>query len=937
MKKNLLFVLLCTCSLVLQAQTTFFDVDGIRYMIEDDHAVIARQDKELKGDFVIPPTVTYGNTEYSVTRLMSPDDSESGGGGAFQECEITSISLPASVTEIPNYTFKDCKQLSNVILNGAVTRIGDYAFSYCESLSTINLPDDVTEMGQGAFFFAGLTEFRIPAGLTELYYNVLDQTKIEYLEIPATINRLWGACFKTVETDENGQPFKRTIKMLQRDCRNIDCDAGAFGHMTEIANIDLQVPKGGKVVYQSYYPWSNMNSIIEYGEYTGDPLVLDQLIVTIDGIRYLLKDGKANIEIQPATLSGEVTIPDKVTYESVDYDVTTVMGAHEIESGGAFSYTQVTKVTLPSSIKTIGWQAFKNAQNLQEVVLNEGITEIVESAFAECPELTTINIPSTVTVLPGAIFSDCPKLKALTLPEGITKLDNNALYNSGIETLTIPSTCTSIGNYTLYLPNLKTLTMKVKEPTYISMTEGTTITSFIFGYMDQKGVRDYLSNVDLIVPLGCSEAYKVLSPWFYCKSITEEGVDPYQPKTNCVNIDGIYYVLNETINDQSETVRTATIACQNINLSGDIVIPEKVTLDSYDYDVTDIVAPGYEYDEMPAYHRTAGSAFQECQITSISLPATITSIPSGTFYGCQQLKSVTLHEGITTIGAGAFAHCTSLEEIYLPETINDMSGWYIFGECPNLKKVNIPTLVTTIGNGCFFNSGIETFIIPKNLTSIGESFFGEFDVSLKSIKICHDSYSEGSISFPEGIFTAVFNVSSMTLIVPEGTKESLYSQVYPWKNFGTIIEYTDQNDEHQYNAYRVEFEEEAEEETPAGARTRAPEESSAKVTVGFTPSGVAPELPTEIEKDGKKYSVTYKETLTTMPANDVVLKVALTLVAEKGDIDGDGELSVTDVVLLVNAVMNSSSIDDITQYDMDGDGDLSVTDVVLLVNLVMNN
>jgi hypothetical protein len=175
------------------------------------------------------------------------------------------------------------------------------------------------------------------------------------------------------------------------------------------------------------------------------------------------------------------------------------------------------------------------------------------------------------------------------------------------------------------------------------------------------------------------------------------------------------------------------------------------------------------------------------------------------------------------------------------------------------------------------------------------------------------------------------------LIVPEGTKASLYSQVYPWKDFENIIEYSDQNDEHQYNAYRVEFEEEAEEETPAGARTRAPEESSAKVTVGFTPSGVAPELPTEIEKDGKKYSVTYKETLTTMPANDVVLKVALTLVAEKGDIDGDGELSVTDVVLMVNAVMNSSSIDDITRYDMDGDGELSVTDVVLLVNLVMNN
>ena len=162
MKKSLLFVLLCTCSLVLQAQT-FFDVNGIRYMIEDNHAVIARQDKELGGGFVIPATVTYENTEYSVTRLMSPEDSESGGGGAFQECKITGISLPASITEIPNNTFSACKQLSSVIINGPVTRIGSAAFRECEALKAIDLPDDVTEMGGQAFFESGLTQFKIPA------------------------------------------------------------------------------------------------------------------------------------------------------------------------------------------------------------------------------------------------------------------------------------------------------------------------------------------------------------------------------------------------------------------------------------------------------------------------------------------------------------------------------------------------------------------------------------------------------------------------------------------------------------------------------------------------------------------------------------------------------------------------------------------------------
>ena len=45
MKKLLIFVMLFVCSLTVQAQT-FFTVDNVRYMLEDDHAVVARQDKE---------------------------------------------------------------------------------------------------------------------------------------------------------------------------------------------------------------------------------------------------------------------------------------------------------------------------------------------------------------------------------------------------------------------------------------------------------------------------------------------------------------------------------------------------------------------------------------------------------------------------------------------------------------------------------------------------------------------------------------------------------------------------------------------------------------------------------------------------------------------------------------------------------------------------
>ena len=955
MKKLFILTLLFACSLVVQAQT-FFTIDGVRYMLENDHAVVARQDRELIGDINIPATVTYGDIEYNVTRLMSPDDGESGGGGAFQECEITSITLPESITDIPRITFHRCMQLSNVNLLGPVTSIGEHAFENCEALTSIVLPESVTEMGDAAFQGTNLTAFKIPAGVTTLNGLVLADTRIIDLEIPASVNYIGLSCFSTYKTDDQGEPLRMTVKMFQRDCRNIECDMSAFSDLT---TVDLLVPAGGKVVYQEYLPWMYMNSITEYGEDTGEPLVPDQRHVTIDDIRYLLKNGETNeayVDIQPETLSGEVIIPEKVTYDDTEYTVTTIMGEfwNELDGFhecGAFTKTQVTKVTLPTSIKTINHFAFKETLYLQEVVLNEGLIEIGTAAFRNCPELTTINIPSTVTTLPGGMFEGCSKLTSLTFEEGFESLQSKALYNLVLETLTIPSTCTFIDHGSLFLPNLKTLYLNVKEPSDLLAF----VTAFGDDWWDIEGGRNNLKNVDLIVPLGCAESYKMLAPWIYCRSITEEGNEYYQPKKMGVNIDGINYVLQETVNEENETVRTATIACQNFNLSGDITIPTKVSyakkvlqgdewvaLETYDYDVTDIVSANVGENQSPGIHHSDGGAFQECQITSISLPSTITTIPAGAFKGCQQLKNVTLPEGITTIGAGAFAHCINLEEIYLPETITDMNGWYIFGNCPNLKKVNIPKLVTSLGNGCFADSGIETFIIPENVVSIGEACFGITQVwytyELKCIKICHESYTDGSISFPENMFT---DISGITLIVPEGTKESLYSQVYPWKDFDNIIEYQDQHDEHQYNNYRVEFEEEAdeeeepddEEETPAASRShlKKTEAFDEPVTAGFTPSGVAPELPTEIEKNGKKYAVTYKEPLAVMPASDVVLKVALARIGA-GDVNGDGKVDADDITEIVKYIMYPWDGFNIGAADANDDGVVNIADIIYILN-----
>ena len=1097
MKKKLLLSCFCACSMFSWAQT-FFIVDGVRYLVEDDHAVVARQDVELAGDIVIPVTVTYGDAEYGVTRLISPYESESGGGGAFQECAITGITLPDAITLLPDQTFQGCTALSSVSLPAAITNIGSYAFSGCTSLESIVLPDEISELGNGVFNdCSALTTVNIPAGVSALSNELFLNTAIKSIEIPSSITAIGAYALA------NNSLTK--VVMHTRDVRTLEYDVTSFGDVTKA---DLEVPAGGKVVYQEYYPWMDFNSITEFGEDIGEVLVPEQRHATIDGIRYLLKDGKAIVAIQPITLEGEVIIPATVRYEETDYPVTAIQdcywsygshmnderGAYHQSYRGAFTDTKVTSVKLPEGLTTIGKFAFFRAESLKEVELPDGLSELGDWSFAHCQQLTSINIPASITSLPYGALAYCTGLKSLIISEGVSSIGMECLIGSGIETLSIPSTCTILGYQSLEIPNLKTLYMNVEEPMDVKTInyydDLATMNGTVFGHdSEQEEVRKRLSKADLIVPLGSADSYKVQAPWFNFRSITdtgspymklnnsvfsapegaftitntenngepefeyhdgwfeetythglclkqgttvsfsttaenswvyvylfvgnsntvlldgeemtEEGMvdnqsgtysyrrydmlvaagehtitcntyegnqwpcmfllrvqnasgEYYQPKKIGVNIDGINYVLEEkTVEGQDEPVRTATIARQSTSLSGDITIPAKVsyartvlqdnewvTLEALDYEVTDMVAPGFEIDQVPGIHRTTDGAFQECAITSISLPATLTSIPSGSFNGCQQLTSVTLAEGITTIGAGAFANCTSLEDIYLPETITEMSGWYIFGNCPSLKKVNIPKLVNTLGNGCFLNSGIETFIIPKNVTRIGEACFGGEETNLKNIKICHESYSDGDISFPEGIFN---DVSGITLIVPEGTKESLYSQVYPWKDFGEIIEYTDQNDEHQYNAYRVEYEEdteeaEEEEEKPAEGRRRQQKVAEA-VFAGFTPSGVALELPTEIEKNGKKYTIEFKDAPTVMPANDLVLKMVLISPGIKGDANGDDMVNAQDIVDIINNMMGkptSTGKFDEDAADMNGDGMVNAADIVAIVNQIMS-
>ena len=140
--------------------------------------------------------------------------------------------------------------------------------------------------------------------------------------------------------------------------------------------------------------------------------------VEIDGIYYNLisKAKAAEVTQHPnKKYTGAVNIPDTVSYDGIDYTVT-----------------------------SIGKYAFNHCVDLTSVIIPNTVTSIDKYAFYNC-SLTSIIIPNNVTGIGEYAFNSCYILTSVIIGNSVTSIGERAFNDTSLTSITIPSSVTSIG------------------------------------------------------------------------------------------------------------------------------------------------------------------------------------------------------------------------------------------------------------------------------------------------------------------------------------------------------------------------------------------------------------------------------------------------------------------------------------------------------------
>ena len=330
--------------------------------------------------------------------------------GAFNGCEITSITIGKNLSEIGPSAFFNCDDLNEIKLSdendeyvyvdGCLIRRSDNTLVL--GLASAVIPETVISIGDYAFTYRkNLSEIAIPSSVTAIgSYAFANCENLKTIEVSESVKSIQSCVFKSCVSLTKAT-WRTLVSVPDSVFEN--CSALADVKLSNVAKIGERAFSGCIGLKEIILP----QSLTEIGEYAFNKTALASITLpqSIDkvgngwfsGCKYLETvnfDGKIK-EIGESAFSGCISLKNIEIPSSVV----------SIGNSAFYGCTSLKNIEIPSSVVSIGNFAFRGCSALSEVLFNEGLKAIGEEAFSACKSLSNVQWPLSLEEIGRCAFA----------------------------------------------------------------------------------------------------------------------------------------------------------------------------------------------------------------------------------------------------------------------------------------------------------------------------------------------------------------------------------------------------------------------------------------------------------------------------------------------------------------------------------------------------